>query len=151
MEKEMAQSKQTIKMINLSQPKPTVKGRSLGITVLTAAQLLIGAIHVFFGCLLLAFENPSFPRATVVYDVYTVVFGLLVLLFAVYIWQGKKVGWIGTVAVSLFVIVADSLTILDLPSIPGIPKVAGFFEIAYSVIVICYLSQYSNRTKFLHY
>jgi vacuolar-type H+-ATPase subunit I/STV1 len=123
----------------------TYKGRSLGIIVLTAAQLLIGAIHVFFGLLLLAFEA-SILQATVAYDVYTVVFGLLVLVFAVFVWQGKKAGWIGTVAVSLFVIVADALT---LPSIPGIPKSAALTEIAYSLVVVLYLLQDNVRKKYL--
>ena len=98
--------------------------------------------------LLLAYENLSFFPATTVYDVYTFVFGLLALVFAVFIWQGKKVGWIGTVAVSLFVIAADSLTLLDLPSIPGIPKFAGFIEIAYSVLVVGYLLQTRIRRKY---
>jgi vacuolar-type H+-ATPase subunit I/STV1 len=124
------------------------KGRSLGIIVLTAAQLLIGAIHVFFGLLLLTFEA-SILQATVAYDVYTVIFGLLVLVFAVFVWQGKKAGWIGTVAVSLFVIVADALTVLNLPSIPGIPKSAALTEIAYSLVVVLYLFQTNVRKKYL--
>ena len=131
-------------------PTPiTYKGRSLGIAVLTVAQLIIGAIHVFFGLLLLAFENISFIQATAAYDVYTFVFGLLALVFVVFIWQGKKAGWVGTVTVSLFVIAADSLTLLDLPSIPGIPKFAGFTEIAYSVLIIVYLSTSQIRKKYL--
>ena len=129
-------------------PIITFKGRSLGITILVVAQLIIGAIHAFFGLLLLAFENLSFLPATAVYDVYTFVFGLLALVFAVFIWQGKKAGWIGTVAVSLFVIAADSLTLMDLPSIPGIPKFAGFTEIAYSVLVVGYLLQTIVRRKY---
>jgi hypothetical protein len=130
-------------------PIITFKGRSLGIAILVVAQLIIGAIHAFFGLLLLAYENLSILPATAVYDVYTFVFGLLALIFAVFIWQGKKVGWIGTVAVSLFVIVADSLTLLNLPSIPGIPKFAGFTEIAYSVLVVGYLLQTRIRRKYL--
>jgi vacuolar-type H+-ATPase subunit I/STV1 len=129
-------------------PIITFKGRSLGISILVVAQLIIGAIHAFFGLLLLAFENLSFLPATAVYDVYTFVFGLLALVFAVFVWQGKKVGWIGTVAVSLFVIAADSLTLMDLPSIPGIPKFAGFTEIAYSVLVVGYLLQTRVRRKY---
>ena len=128
---------------------PTYKGRSLGIVVLTAAQIFIGAIHVFFGFLLLAFENLSFIQATVVYDVYTIVFGVLTVVFAVFIWQGKKAGWVGTVVISLFVIAADSLTLLDLPSIPGIPKFAGFGEITYSVLIIIYLCTNEVRKKYL--
>ncbi len=128
---------------------PTYKGRSLGIVALTAAQIFIGAIHVFFGLLLLAFENLSFIQATVAYDVYTIIFGALTVVFAVFIWQGKKSGWVGTVAVSLFVIAADSLTLLDLPSIPGIPKFAGFTEIAYSALIIVYLCTSKIRKKYL--
>ena len=127
----------------------TYKGRSLGIIVLTAAQLLIGVIHVFFGLLLFAFENLTFIQGTIAYNAYTVIFGVLVTVFAVFIWQGKKAGWIGTVAVSLFVIVADILTVLNLPSIPGIPKSAALTEIAYSILVIIYLSAGHVRKKFL--
>ena len=129
-------------------PIITFKGRSLGIVILVVAQLIIGAIHAFFGLLLFAYENLSFLPATAVYDVYTFVFGFLALVFAVFIWQGKKVGWIGTIAVSLFVIAADSLTLLDLPSIPGIPKFAGFTEIAYSVLVVGYLLQTRIRRNY---
>ena len=136
-------------MSNKRTPNITFKGRSLGIVVLTVAQLIIGAIHAFFGLLLSAFENLSFLPATAAYDIYTFIFGVLILVFAVFIWQGKKAGWIGTIAVSLFVIVADSLTLLDLPSIPGIPKFAGFGEITYSILIIIYLCTRQVRTKYL--
>jgi hypothetical protein len=124
------------------------KGRSLGIISLTAAQFLIGAIHVFSGIWLLSSEIAANSRVSIAYDVYTLVFGLLIFLFAGLIWQGKKLGWFGTVAVSLFVIVADALTLLDLPSIPGIPKFAGLTEIAYSVLVVFYLVLPHVRRKF---
>jgi hypothetical protein len=129
-------------------PTITYKGRSLGIVILTVVQLIIGAIHVFFGFLLLAFENLSFIQTTIIYDFYTITFSVLTIVFAVFIWKGKKLGWVGTVAVSLFVIIADSLTLLNLPSIPGIPKFAGFGEIAYSVLVVGYLLQVSVRRKY---
>jgi len=99
--------------------------------------------------LLLAFENFSFLPLTVGYDVYTFFFGLLTLIFAVYIWRSKKVGWIGTIALSLFVIAAESLTLLNLPSIPGIPKFPALAEIGYSVVAISYLSLRHVRIKFL--
>ena len=79
------------------------------------------------------------------YDVYTFAFGILVLVFARYIWIRKKVGWIGTAAVSVFVTVADVLIVLGLPSIPGIPLFAAPTEIIYSVIIIAYLSNKENR------
>lgn len=128
---------------------PTFYGKSLGIIALTAAQFLIGIIHVFFGLWLLTSEITAGSQATIPYDVYTVVFGVLTLLFAWLIWQGKKLGWIGTITISLFVTVADALTLLDLPSIPGIPKFAGPLEIAYSVLIICYLFSPHIRRKFL--
>jgi hypothetical protein len=129
---------------------PTIlyKGRSIGIVILTVAQLFIGAIHVFFGFLLLAFENLLFMQNTIVYDFYTIIFSVLTIIFAVLIWQGKKLGWIGTIAVSLFVITVDALTLLNLPSIPGIPKFAGFGEISYSVLVLGYLLQADVRRKY---
>jgi hypothetical protein len=129
-------------------PTITYKGRSLGIVILTVAQLIIGAIHVFFGFLLLAFENLSFIQSTIIYDFYTIIFSVLTIVFAIFIWKGKKLGWIGTVAVAIFVIVADSLTLLNLPSIPGIPKFAGFGEITYSVLVVGYLLQVGVRRKY---
>jgi hypothetical protein len=49
----------------------TFKGRSLGIVVLTSAQLMIGTIHVLFGLSLLAFENIAFLQTTAVYDIYS--------------------------------------------------------------------------------
>ncbi len=127
---------------------PTYKGRSIGIVILTTAQLLIGGIHVFFGVLLLAFENLNFIQATIAYDVYTVVFGVLVAVFAFLIWHGKKAGWVGTISVLVFVSVADTLALLDLPSIPGIPKAPALAEIAYSLIIILYLSTEKCKEEF---
>lgn len=133
----------------MNKPKlPTYKGRSIAIAILTTAQLLIGGIHVFFGVLLLAFEDLNFIRATAAYDVYTMFFGILVAMFAFFIWHGKKAGWVGTIAVLVVVTVADTLTLLDLPSIPGIPKAPAVAEIAYSLIIILYLSKKSVRKKF---
>jgi len=125
----------------------TYKGRSLGILVLSSAQLFVGAIHVLFGVLLLDFGASILP-ASDPYDVYTVVFGLLVSVFGVFIWQGKKEGWIGTVAVSSFVTVADLLAVLNLPSIPGIPKFAAPTEIVYSVVIMLYLLRNDVRKKY---
>ena len=75
------------------------------------------------------------------YSVYTTVFGLISLLFAFGFWMGKNWGWFGTVITLLFVTFAGALTLLDLPSIPGIPKFAAVSEIAYSVILLLYLFQ----------
>ncbi len=113
---------------------PTFRGRSLGVTALVGAQVLVGFIHVIFGFWLLSV-------APDVYSVYTVVFSLFTLVFAVGLWLQRSWGWVGTVAVAAFVIVADSLVLLDLPSVPGIPKFAGYGEIPYSILVLTYLIQ----------
>jgi hypothetical protein len=127
---------------------PTYKGRNIGIAILVGAQMLIGAIHVFFGLFLLAFE-PTLLKATVAYDFYTVAFGALILVFAMFIWQGKMAGWVGTVAVSLFVIVVDSLAVLNLPTIPGVPAFPAYTEIPYSILIVTYLSTDKVRKKLL--
>lgn len=79
------------------------------------------------------------------YSLYTTVFGIVTLLFALGLWKGDSWGWFGTVSTLLFVTVADVLTLLDLPSIPGIPKFAAFAETAYSVILLLYLFQTRAR------
>jgi membrane protein YdbS with pleckstrin-like domain len=82
-----------------------------------------------------------------IYGIYTTVFGVMTLLFALGFWIQKDFGWIGTFATLLFVAVADALTLLNLPSVPGIPKFAAVAEIAYSVIVLLYLVQPHVRVK----
>ena len=128
------------------------RGRSLGTIILTAAQLLVGVIHVFFGLWLLVAgslaDSVISAQSALFYSVYTLVFGLLTLVFTVGIWLSTRWGWIGTFAVSLFVIVADALTLLNLPSIPGIPPSAAGVEIIYSLLVVLYLSQTHVRIKY---
>jgi hypothetical protein len=132
----------------MTKPKaPLIYGRTVGVVALTVAQLIIGVIHVFSGALLFAYENFTQLPATAAYDIYTLVYGLLVLIFAVYFWRGKWIGWVGTVAVSAFVIAADMLTLLDLPTVPGIPKGPATAEIIYSVIVIGYLLSRGAKNK----
>jgi hypothetical protein len=134
---------------------PLFKGRNLGIAVIVAAQVLVGVIHVIFGFWLLS-STPIGPFAGIlgassgpdIYSVYTIVFSLLTLGLAVPLWLQKRWGWAGTVAVLGFVIIVDSLTLLNLPSVPGIPKFAGFGEISYSVIVILYLLQAHIRAAY---
>ncbi len=128
------------------------RGRSLGIIVLSVAQFLVGAIHVFSGIwLLIAGSSAGFvfsAQSAWIYSAYTLIFGLLTLVFASGIWLGRTWGWVGTVAVSAFVIVADALTVLNLPSIPGIPVFAAPTEIIYGLLVLLYLSQTHVRTKY---
>ena len=141
-------------MNNVHQPVE-YKGRSLSVVFLITVQVLVGFIHVLFGFWLLTatwmpssvdiFGSSSAPD---IYSVYTIVFGFLTLLFAVLLWLQKRGGWVGTLAVLVVVIVADSLTLLDLPSIPGIPKIAGYGEITYSILVTLYLLQAHVRTKY---
>jgi hypothetical protein len=131
-----------------TKPKPPlIYGRTLGVAALTVAQLIIGAIHVFSGALLFAYENSTLLPVTAAYDIYTLVYGLLVLVFAVYFWRGTWVGWAGTIATSTFVIAADSLALLDLPTVPGIPKGPAAAEIIYSLIVIGYLLTKGFKNK----
>jgi len=136
-------------------PPLEYKSRTLGIVALVSTQVLFGFIHVVFGFWLL-FASRGAPFVGVVglssagdiYSIYTVIFGFLTLLFAVPLWLQKRWGWFGTFAVLVFIVVADSLTLLDLPSIPGIPKFAGFGEITYSILVIAYLLQAHIRAKY---
>jgi hypothetical protein len=137
-----------------NRPPTDYKGRPLGVVFLVAAQLVVGFIHVIFGFWLLTSPQGApmgiiGPLATTdIYSIYTIVFSVLTLIFAVLLWLQKRLGWIGTFGVLVFVIVADSLTLLDLPSVPGIPKFAGYGEITYSVLVILYLLQRQVRTKY---
>jgi uncharacterized membrane protein (DUF2068 family) len=116
----------------------------LGIVALAFAQFFIGVTHIFFGSLLLfagTSTSSAVPQVPEIYGSYTLVFGLLVLILTYGIWLSRSWGWNGTFAVSVFVIVADALTLLNLPSVPGIPKVAAAVEIGYSLMVLLYLSQ----------
>ena len=127
---------------------PTYKGRILGIVVLTVAQFLIGSIHVFFGFWLLSATSDISAQSPLIYSIYTLAFGLLTLICAYGIWRGKSWGWHSTVAVAIFVIAADALTLLNLPSIPGIPRMAAAAEIGYNLAVLLYLSQKHVRAKY---
>jgi hypothetical protein len=129
----------TMVQSNKKCPPPTVYGKSLGIAILTGLQLLIGLIHLLFGLRLLAYEDLSALPATAVYGSYTFMFGVLVIVFAYGIWLSKKVGWFGTIAVSVFVIIADSSAFLGSPIIPGTPVSPAAAEICYSSILIAFL------------
>jgi hypothetical protein len=132
-----------------NKPPETIMGKTLGIAVLTFAQTIVGVIHAVLGIWLLSTELAAETQSTLVYDIYTLVFGMLVLIFAYYIWQGKRAGWIGTVLVSVFVVVVDSLAVLNLPTIPGVPTNAAAAEIVYSLLIVGYLCTTRVRRKFL--
>jgi uncharacterized membrane protein (DUF2068 family) len=137
-----------------SKPQPpTVKGRSLGFAALVAIQVLVGAVHLAFGIwMFFARTNAAFFSgshfASDIYSVYTIAFSVLTIAFSFGLWLQRRWGWFGTVAVLLFVIVADVLTLLNLPSVPGIPKFAGAGEITYGVLVVVYLLHTKRRFNF---
>ena len=128
------------------------RGRFLGIAVLVFVQLIVGFIHVIYGFAMLSgnFSVATYSMLPMVYTVYTLAYGWLTLFFACLIWTGKRSGWIGSVAVSLFVIIVDILAVVGLPNILGIPipKVAAIGEIPFSVLVLMYLLQHHVRSKY---
>ena len=130
----------------------TFRERFLGITVLVVVQLIVGIIHVIFGFTLLSggFSVVSYSMIPMMYTFYTLSYGLLTLFFTYLIWLGKRSGWIGTVAVSLFVIIVDILAVLDLSNVLGIPvpKVAAIGEIPFGILILVYLLQYHVRSKY---
>ena len=128
---------------------PSFRGRFLGIVVLVVIQIIVGIIHMFFGFIMLSgILSVSFTLTPVVYSLYTLVYGCLTFVFAYLLWLGKPSGWIGTVAISLFVIMADTLTVINLFTSLGIPPTAALGEIPFSILVIAYLIQRHVRTKY---
>ncbi len=118
-------------------------GRIFGVVILVAEQVIIGLIHVFFGADLII------TGFALVYSVYTLVYGVLTVLFAYGLWLTNRWGWVGTLAVSGFVILVDSTPLLNVPIIAGIPSFAGITEIAFSLVVVLYLLQSKIRHVFL--
>ena len=121
---------------------PLIAGRRMGVVILVSLQSLIGLIHFFFGLWLLSISMSDYT-----YSLYTVFFGLATILSAFGLWIGKGWGWFGTVSTLTFVVIADALTLLNLPSIPGIPKFAAVAEIIYSLILLLYLSTLYNKKQ----
>lgn len=128
----------------------TFKGRFLGVGVLVAIQVINGLIHTFFGLLLVlrSYISMTSLNASSVFSFYTLIYGILTLLFTYLLWKGKRLGWIGTVAISLFVIIADSLTLLDLLTFLDIIKTVAILEIPYSLVTVLYLLQKHVMTKY---
>ncbi len=116
---------------------------------LTSLQLLIGGIHVFFGFWLLTANLVSSVglETNIVYSVYTIAFGFAASILAFGIWLEKNWGSFGTIALLLFVIGVDVLAVLDLPTIPGVPKFAAGAEILYSALVSFYLLKLRIKSK----
>ena len=128
----------------------TYRGRFLGIAVLVVVQFIIGIIHVFFGFAMLSgnFSVAAFSITPLVYSIYTLAYGALTLLFTYLVWADKRLGWIGTIVISLFVILADILTVLDLLGFLGIPKAAAIGEVPFSILVLGYILQNHVRSRF---
>jgi len=63
------------------------------------------------------------------------------MIFAYCLWAGKNSGWLGTIIVSLFVIVVDVFAVLGVSLIAGVPRTAALGEIVYSLVVLLYLFQ----------
>jgi hypothetical protein len=131
----------------------TYKGRKIGILVLVATQTFIGIIHSFFGIFLLVacssdvlFPSISFSE---IYSIYTLFYGLLTIISTYGLWMNNRWGWISTLSISIFVIIMDSLTILNMPIIPEIPKFAAMSEILYSLVVLLYIIQPKIQHIFL--
>ena len=129
----------------------TFKGRYLGILFLVIVQVSVGFIHVIFGFILLTgFNSFSSSMISLVYTIYTLVYGTLSLVFAYLLWMNKCIGWIGTVGVSSFVIFVDTLAVLGLSNILNIPApiFAASGEIPYSLLIILYLIQNHIISKY---
>ena len=128
----------------------TFRGRYLGVIVLAVVQYIVGIIHISFGLIMLSgnFSMNSSLITSTIYSLYTLVYGILTFVFTYLFWKGKRLGWIGTIMVSLFVILADTLTVLNLLSVLGIPKIAAIGEIPFSTLIIFYLLQNHVRSKY---
>lgn len=133
-------------MGNLSNFNPPIsfKGKYVGILVLTILQLLNGAIHTIIGGAFLVLNI-----GVIEYNLYTLVYGVLNLVFLYGLWTGKKTGWIGTILVSIFVIIVDVCATLDIQLIPGVPKTAALGEIVISLAILVFLLQPKIRQQFL--
>lgn len=131
-------------------PDLSFRGRSFGIFILVAIQLVVGVIHTIFGLMMLSgsFSFSSLSLEPTIYSIYTLVYGCLTLIFTYLLWLQKRSGWLGTIVVSLFVIFADTLIVFNLLSILGIPKTAALGEIPFSIIVISYLVQGHVRSEY---
>jgi uncharacterized membrane protein (DUF2068 family) len=112
------------------------KGRFLGFFVLVILQFLNGTVHAAIGTYLIFTASGE-----LVYNIYTFLYGILNLIFGYGLWSRKKSGYIGTIIVSIFVIMVDISTILGMPLIAGVPRTAAFGEIMYSLFVMAYLFQ----------
>jgi hypothetical protein len=126
------------------------KGRFLGVFVLVAIQSIVGIIHIFFGfTMILGNYSVAFSSAPLIYSYYTFAYGLLTLFFTFLFWKGDRLGWIGTIVISAFVILVDTLAAIGLFNVLGIPNLAALGEIPYSFFIVFYLFEDHIRSKYL--
>ena len=112
------------------------KGRYPGVFVLVILQFLVGAIHAAIGLGLVFAASGELS-----YNVYTFLYGVFTIIFAYGLWSGKKSGYLGTIIVSILVIVVDVSAFLGMSLIAGVPRAAALGEIVYSLVVMAYLFQ----------
>ncbi len=112
------------------------KGKYLGVLILVFVQIFVGAIHAAIALGLILGAYGEF-----VYSLYTFLYAIFTISFAYGLWLGAKSGWVGTVSISLFVIIVDVSTVLNTPLISGVPRSAAFGEIVYSLTALLYLFQ----------
>lgn len=131
---------ETLSKVN---PPESFKGKYLGVLVLTIVQFLNGTIHAIIGA-----GFAIFGIGAIAYNIYTFLYGVFNLIFLYGLWTGKKTGWTGTILVSIFVIIIDICTTLDIQIIPGVPKSAALGEIVISLAILVYLLQPKIRQLF---
>ena len=129
----------------------TFRDRYLGILFLVSINLIVGLIHLTFG-LAMVLGDYSFATysTSMIYSVYTLLYGFLIVLLTYLLWKGNRIGWIGTVTISTFVIIIDSLAVFNFSNILSIPapKFAAIGEIPFSILVLVYLLQNHIRAKY---
>jgi len=128
----------------------TFRGRYLGVTFFVIVQFIVGIIHIFFGLAMLSgsFSFASYSVTPIVYSFYTFAYGCFTFFFTYLVWITSRFGWIGTVAVSFFVILADTFAVFNVINFLGIPELAAIGEIPFSIVIILYFLQYHIRSKF---
>jgi hypothetical protein len=112
------------------------KGRYPGVFVLVILQFLVGSIHAAIGLGLVFVASGELG-----YNVYTLLYGVVAIIFTYGLWSGKKSGYLGTIIVSILVIVVYVSAFLGLSLIAGVPRAAALGEIMYSLVVMAYLFQ----------
>lgn len=125
------------------------KGRFLGLFILVVIQSIIGIIHIFFGFSMISGKFlVVFSSAPLIYSYYTFIYGLLTMFFTFLLWKRVWLGWSGTIALSVFLILVDTLAAIGLNNFLGIPILAGLGEIPYSLFILFYLFEDHIRSKY---